>query len=324
MKMKLFSAATMDEAMAMVRSEMGPDAVVLSTREEDGVVEVRAAVERAFNARFPAPRFAEPRPLQDAARDELGAALRWNAAPDGFASLVAQAGARLGAGSEPLGALSAGLEGALAFSPIPVALESSILLVGAPGVGKTTMAAKLSTALCERRKSAPEPVSADFDASGQSTRLAALLLRARLTAVYSPESLIALVRSRHAENRRLIIDAPPVNPLDPADMERMKELAARTGAEPVLVLPAAGDALELEDNARAFASIGVRRAVISKMDTVRRRAGVLAALSAARLPIAHIGSSPLAGDGLTPASSALLARLLLENAPEANVLKGAA
>jgi flagellar biosynthesis protein FlhF len=323
MKMKLFSAATLDEAMALVRAEMGPDAVILSTRDEDGTVEVRAAVERSFNPRFAAPRFAEPRPVLESARDELSAALHWNAAPEAFSHLVAQAGARLGAGTESLGALAAGLESVLAFAPLSTSLDRSVMLVGTAGSGKTTLTAKLALALRDR-KTAPEPVAADFDASGQSARLAGLLLRPTVGAAYSPDSLFSLVRSRHGENRRLIIDTPPFNPLDEADMGRLKDLVDHSGAEPILVMPAGGDALELEDNARAFANIGVRRAIISKIDLVRRKAGALAALSAARLSIAHLGFSPHANGGLSPASAAGIARLLLENAPETNVLKGAA
>ena len=46
MKMKMFVGRTEEEAMAMVRAEMGPDAVILSTRDEEGRVEVRAAIEQ--------------------------------------------------------------------------------------------------------------------------------------------------------------------------------------------------------------------------------------------------------------------------------------
>ena len=41
MKMKMFVGRTEEEAMAMVRAEMGSDAVILSTRDEDGRVEIR-------------------------------------------------------------------------------------------------------------------------------------------------------------------------------------------------------------------------------------------------------------------------------------------
>ena len=55
MKMKMFIGKTEADALAQVRAEMGPDAVILSTRDEDGRVEIRAAIERSFNHRFAAP-----------------------------------------------------------------------------------------------------------------------------------------------------------------------------------------------------------------------------------------------------------------------------
>ncbi len=103
----------------MLAAELGPDAVILSTatREEDGIVEVRAAVERIFN-NLATPKFAEAKPRFDETRSQLSSSLRWHGAPDGFVQLVADAGGRLGAGLEPQGALSAGLEGLLTFNPI--------------------------------------------------------------------------------------------------------------------------------------------------------------------------------------------------------------
>ena len=46
MRMKMFAAESMEAAKAMVFAEMGDDAVILSEREIDGGVEVRAAIDR--------------------------------------------------------------------------------------------------------------------------------------------------------------------------------------------------------------------------------------------------------------------------------------
>ena len=94
MKMKMFVGKTEEEAMAMVRAEMGADAVILSTRDEDGRVEIRAAVERSFGHKFAAPKFAEVRPMFDETRSQLSTSLRWQGAPEGFVHMVAEAGGR--------------------------------------------------------------------------------------------------------------------------------------------------------------------------------------------------------------------------------------
>ena len=325
MKMKMFIAPTVEEAMAQVRAEFGPDAVILSERDEDGRVEIRAAVERSFNHKFAAPKFSAPAPAYDATRDHLTASLRWHGAPDGFTHMVSEAGARLGAGLEAMGTLSAGLEGVLTFAPLHPRPDRSILLVGPPGAGRSTAAAKLSRQLSERRAELI-PVAADFDINGGVARLAALTLKPSVTSALTPDHLVQLVKDADARKQRLVIDAPGFNALDEGDMERLKQLIFRMNVEPVLVISAEGHPMDLEDNARAFAQAGVRRAILTKLDAVRRRGGAVAALSSARLSIAQLGLTPSVGGGLTPASAARVAQLLLvdEAAPEAELLRGAA
>lgn len=326
MKMKMFVARTEEEALAMIKAEMGPDAVILSTREreEDGYFEVRAAIERSFGQKA-TPKFAEIRPVYDETRSQLSSALRWHGAPDGFVHMVSEASARLGAGMEPHAALAAGLDGALTFNPLNPRLEKSLLLVGPHGSGKTTAAAKIARFLSDK-KHPIEPVAADFDSSGQVARLAALMLKPTVTFTLSPDHLMKLVRDADDRGQRLVIDCPSFNPLEEADMKRCSDLISYMNVEPVLVLAADGHPMELEDNARAFAQMGCRRVILTRIDAVRRRGGAIAAISSARLSIASLGLTSNARCGLTPASSERIARLFMAGADvvEADQLKGAA
>jgi flagellar biosynthesis protein FlhF len=323
MKMKMFVGKTVEEAMDMVRAEMGADAVILSTRDEDGRVEIRAAIERSFGHKFAAPKFAEVRPMFDETRSQLSSSLRWHGASDGFVHMVAEAGGRLGAGLETLGSLSAGLEGVLTFNPLNPHPERSILLVGPHGSGKTTAAAKIATKLSDRREPM-EAVAADFDCSGQAARLAGLMLKVSVTNAITPDHLVRLVKESDGKRRKLVIDGPPFNPLDAADMKRCSDLISRLNVEPVLVLAADGHPMDLEDNARAFAALGCRRVILTRLDAVRRRGGAIAAISSSRLSIAQLGLTPSVGGGLVPASAMRIAQLLIAGSPEAELFKGAA
>lgn len=323
MKMKMFVGRTEEEAMAMVRAEMGPDAVILSTRDEDGRVEIRAAVERNFGQKFAAPKFAEVRPMFDETRSQLSSTLRWHGAPDGFVHMVAEAGGRLGAGLEALGSLSVGIEGVLTFNPLNPRPAKSLLLVGPPGSGKTTAVAKIATQLSDR-KHPLEAVAADFDASGQVARLAALMLKTSVTFALSPDHLMRLVREADDRSERLVIDCPSFNPLEDADMKRCSDLISYMNVEPVLVLSAEGHPMEIEDNARAFAQAGCKRVILTKIDAVRRRGGAIAAISSARLSIAQLGLTSSVRGGLAPASAGRIARLFVTGTTEAEMLKGAA
>ena len=327
MKMKMFVGRTEEETMAMVRAEMGPDAVILSTREreDDGYFEIRAAIERAFSPKFATPKFAEVRPMFDETRSQLSSSLRWHGAPDGFVHMVSEASARLGAGMEPHAALAAGIEGILTFNALRPQPEKSLLLVGPHGSGKTTAVAKIARFLSDR-KHPIEPVAADFDSSGQVARLAALMLKPSVTFALSPDHLMKLVREADDRGQKLVIDCPSFNPLDEADMKRCSDLISYMNVEPVLVLAADGHPMELEDNARVFAQAGCRRVILTRIDAVRRRGGAIAAISSARLSIASLGLTSNARCGLTPASSERIARLFLSgvDVPEADQLKGAA
>jgi flagellar biosynthesis protein FlhF len=323
MKMKMFVGKTVEEAMDMVRAEMGPDAVILSTRDEDGRVEIRAAVERSFGHKYAPPKFAEARPVFDETRSQLSSSLRWQGAPDGFIHMVAEAGGRLGAGLEQLGSLSAGLEGVLTFAPLQPRPQKSYFLVGPYGSGKTLAAAKLVRQLSDKRDPL-EAVAADFDASGQTARLAALMLKPTVTSSISPDHLMRLVKEKDDRGERLVIDGPPFNPIDEADMKRCSDLISRMNVEPVLVISAEGHPMDIEDNARAFVGAGCRRVILTKLDAVRRRGGAIAAISSARLSIAQLGLTPSVGGGLVPASASRIAQLLLAGSPEAELFKGAA
>lgn len=323
MKMKMFTGQTVDQVMAQIRAEMGPDAVILSTRDEDGQVEIRAAVERSFGHKFAAPKFAEARPVYDQTRSDLTAVLRWHGAPDGFVAMVAEGGSRLGAGLEQQGVLAAGLEGVLTFAPLQPGPEKSLFLIGPHASGKTTAAAKLSRQLSSLKEHL-EPVAADFDASGQTARLAALTLRPTVRAALTPDHLGRLIAEADDSGRRLVVDGPPFNPIDEGDLRRLTELISRMNIEPVLVMSAEGHPMDIEDNARAFARSGVRRVILTRLDAVRRRGGAIAAISSARLSIAQLGLTPSVRGGLVPASAIRIAQLLSAGTTEAELLKGAA
>ena len=53
MKMKLYSAATRDEAIALAYADMGQDAIILSEWEAESGFEIRAGVERATQRATP-------------------------------------------------------------------------------------------------------------------------------------------------------------------------------------------------------------------------------------------------------------------------------
>ena len=275
MRLKVYRATSMPAAMARVRAELGGDALILSSRRVADGVEVTAAMEVAE----PAP----PELLEPA----LGAALRYHGLPAGFAPA------------------------SLAFAALP--LETPLLFVGPPGAGKTLTVARLATRLV-MGGSQPLVITADGKRAGATEELAAFtkLLGIRLVVACHP---VALSRALAHRNGPVLIDTPGCNPFDPDQLQELSELAATATATPVLVLPAGLDPAEAGEVARAFAAIGARFLVATRMDLAHRLGGVLAAAAAGGLALTEAGVGPGAADGLQPITPEWLAARLMTGVP---------
>ncbi len=105
----------------------------------------------------------------------------------------------------------------------------------------------------------------------------------------------------------------------PARRTHAQSLAAgAAGADPVTVLPAGGDAADCAEAAAAFAEIGARRLIVTKIDAARRFGGLLSAAQAGRFALMAASASPNISDPLMPFNPISLARLLLPAAADSN------
>ena len=69
----------------------------------------------------------------------------------------------------------------------------------------------------------------------------------------------------------------------------------------------------------------MRRAILTKLDVVRRRGGAIAALTSAGIAFSHLAITPFIGGGLVPAAPSRLSALLIEEARgDVIALRGAA
>lgn len=204
MRLKLYRAASVAEAMGRIRAELGPDALILASRRVGAGVEVTAALEPAEAEPVPAaPAQAElvpaPPPLHQVPADPVrAAALAWHAVPAALAASLDD------------GPLEQALAGALSFAALPLgAGERPLLLAGPPGAGKTLTAARLATRLV-LAGTPPLVITADGKRAGAAEQLAAFtrLLGLELIVACHPVTLgRALARSQNGAP--VLIDAPP-------------------------------------------------------------------------------------------------------------------
>jgi flagellar biosynthesis protein FlhF len=285
MRLKLYRAPAMAQAMARVRAELGEDAIILATRRVGDGVEVTAALEPEDL----------PPPLAPADPDRL-AALDFHGVPAALHAALRQ------------GELETALAKAIPFGSLPI--DEPLLLVGPPGAGKTLTVARLATRLVMSGV-LPLVITADGKRAGATEQLAAFtkLLGISLIVACHPVTLgRALTRRQNAEP--VMVDTPGCDAFDPAQMEELAALAATANAAMVLVLPAGLDPAEATDQARAYAAAGARLLVATRLDQARRLGGILAAASVG-LALTEAGIGPGAADGLLPITPAWLAARLL-------------
>lgn len=310
MRLRTFSAASIPEAMRLVRTELGPDAVILATEQIGKSVKVTAALDRAA--------ILEPNANVDPSADPIeaiGKALNFHRVPSPLADrLIDIAGSFLL--DNPRQALGAALRACLSYAPLTEhEPEKPILLVGLPGAGKTATLAKLAA----RAKVKNQPVVAitcDLVKAGAVEQLAIYTKALKIAAFRAKDTAtlkraVAQARGKGGGNPLVLIDTVGCNPFLPQDLNKLKELAAAAGAEIVLVLAAGGDVAESAELGSLYSEIGATRLIASRIDAARRYGGVLAAADAGKLALAEFGVSPEIARGLAFLGADALARLMM-------------
>jgi len=280
-RLKLFRAPTVADAIARIRAELGPEALILNTRRLGDGVEITAALERDE----PPPEFAED-------------ALRFHGVPDALALRLAH------------GSLPKALAASLNFAPLPLHHGAQpLLLAGPPGAGKTLTVARLATRLV-MAGATPLVITADGKRAGATEQLAAFtrLLGLDLVVASHPVALARAIVGR-ADAAPTLIDLPGSDPFLARERDELAALAATAAARIVAVLPAGLDPAEAMDLAHGYAEAGARLLVATKLDLARRIGGILAAAEAG-LALCEAGVGPGAADGLVPLTPDLLANHL--------------
>lgn len=224
-------------------------------------------------------------------------------------------GARQSQIDEDIYRLETAFNAAFAYAPIMFSPSSPVMLVGPTGAGKTSTAAKLAAAATGQGQSA-FMMTADIGRAGavEQIRSYSEALGADYFIVESPLDVQQILRS-HRPDGVVILDTPGVSPYDGGDVAALRSYRESCGAEPVLVLPASGDAEEYADWALAFREIGVRRCIVTKFDATKRVGAALRAVYEAELTLAHFSETPFISEGFLNASPEFLARRFIASRP---------
>jgi len=331
MRLRTFTADSISAAMSRIRTEMGPDAIIISNvsgKRGKGVV-VTAAVEPPTDHRrqdpprpavhtMSAAPVAPPAGEEDEALDleVIEKALIFHRLPTRLAGNLKRASAAMDAENNVL-ALGGALDTAFSFSQLADIPQRPLMLVGPPGGGKTLATAKLAARALISGARIRIGTTDTVRAGGPAAlKVFAERLDSAVASIATADQLDSFLTafSGHGDDCFTIIDSQAINPLNRSEMDDFLAFTKGQDIEPVLVVAAGGDPWETADQAQQFARLGVRRLIVTRIDASRRLGNIIAAAQAAKLSIAEIGRSPFVSDGLEAATPVALARLLLSTA----------
>ena len=179
-----------------------------------------------------------------------------------------------------------------------------VAMIGATGVGKTTLIAKLAARWVLRH--GPRDIAlitTDSVRIGAQEQIHTLgrLLGAPAYAVDGAGELPALLE--HLSERRLVlIDTAGLSQRDPRLAEELDLLSSASGrVEASLVVSAAAQAGAIEEAIERFACARPASCVLTKLDEATSLGGALSALIRSRLPLAYVSDGQRVPEDLSPA-----------------------
>lgn len=332
MRLRTITATDMQDAMRIVREEMGEDAVIVATARNPRGKGVTVTVaqdtveletppdENVVEAHFPAPR-ATSSPLRGMPdyilRDIEQILVRHGVATETVDALlkVTQAQTPLTADSEEglASLLEATLAASCRFEPIDVLKPGyRYILIGPPGAGKTLTTAKIAAHVVKAGRKLTL-VNTDNRKAGAAEQLAAYaeVLGVPLETAESRADLKALLKNTD-KDERLLIDSAGANPYDFHELKELAEFANLMELEPVMVYPAGSDPEEAGEIARAFSFMGVQKMIVTRLDVAKRFGSLITAAHTASLAFSHTSASEKVLEKFSPVSAGALARLLMD------------
>jgi flagellar biosynthesis protein FlhF len=339
MQLKRFRGATVRDALAAARADLGPSALVLSTRMVAAhglggwlgrrVVEVTTAVDGAVSESRPIEaerRTSGPAPADSGRKGssetaELVAAITARLTATGLDRVIAEEAARRvparqrkqaparelhRAVAERLQWLAAGDE---PFAPVEV-------FVGPPGAGKTTTIAKIAAQQRVKRGVRLGLVAADGFRVGavEQLRIYADIIGSPFSVARAlPELETALAASRTP----MLVDTAGRSPGDQVALELFGVFGTWTQARTHLVVPASTTPDALERLADAYAVARPTRVVFTKVDEAGGLAPLMAVLRRRDLVVSYLTNGQRVPEDLARATPALLAAHVLGERPNA-------
>jgi flagellar biosynthesis protein FlhF len=320
MHYKKYRGDTVQEALRVIKEELGPGALVLSTQmvRASGprgwmgarVVEVTAAVEREAVSE---PRIAPSAARPDPAVRGVAARLQASGLDATFAERVAGHPALRDRAAGPQ-AVRQAVSATLAALTVPNdELAPVEVFVGPPGVGKTTTIAKIAAQARVTNASRAWLVAADGYRVGavEQLRLYAQIIGSPFLIARSGEELASTL---DGIRRPLLVDTAGRSPKDDGNVDVLAALEGRAGIRRHLVLPATATPAQTRQTIDRFRPARPDRIVLTRLDEAETIAPLVSVLCEYQLPVSYLTHGQNVPDDLIRATPAALTDWVLGDA----------
>lgn len=316
MRLKNYLAASMTEAMKLVRDELGPDAIIISTETVDGRFKLVAALEDKEDIDYNTADELEITPSRFRFDDShLRECLDYHGVIDTVAERILAYCRNLSLErgiSDEHRLLSACFGEMFKFGSLLDLSCPVKMFMGVPGSGKSTVIAKVATQ-ARFNKIRCCIISTDNVRAGANHQLEAFakILETDFFFCKGERSLYEAVRSARQTYEMVLIDTPGVNPFIEGEIDRVRLLAEAVKCEIVMTVDAGKNSYESVEIAEIFNQFGIKYILPTRLDLTRRIGSLLSVAGCCRIGFCAASVSSSIAQGLAAINNKSLAKLIL-------------
>jgi len=316
MRIKNYLAATVSEAMTLVKEELGADAVIISTETVDGQVKVVAALEEREDIDFNPADELKITPSRFRFNDSrLRDCLDYHGVIDTVAERILAYCRNLSLErgiTDEHRLLSACFGEMFRFGSLLDLSCPVKMFMGVPGSGKSTVIAKVATQARFNNISCCI-ISTDNVRAGANHQLEAFakILETDFFFCKGERSLYEAVRSARQVYRLVLIDTPGVNPFINQEIARLQGLVDSVKSEIILTVDAGKNSYESVEIAEIFSRFGITYVLPTRLDLTRRIGSLISIAGCCRIGFCAASVSSSIAQGLADINKKSLAKLIL-------------
>lgn len=329
MRLKTFQAKNIGDALNQIRTELGREAIIVSTTELKDGVQVTAAVKYEGNENqevisapqsLPAPNQHKKKPeviktldlvnsiYQICAHHRLTENFR-DSWLEVLSPMMTQSSNCLDASLQTLIPINPQWINSLHF-------ETPVVLVGPAGSGKTVAFAKLAAHLLSMGKKV-KAVTTDCVKAGAIAQAKVYFEAMGQEIIKAPnKAALSKIFQNLERDEIMLVDTPATNIYNTQSMNALHNLVTGIPCSLTVVLPALMDAQEASDQAKAYKTLNAKQIIISQMDNTSHYGSIVTAPFESGLELACYSASPNLGDGLFNFNPSILTRIFFESIPE--------